>query len=121
MRCNTRLLGAIVVSGTLAQGGASQAQFYPTVIHPSALQPGANVAIPGSQQMWYDPVTGAMGYRYLGIDGQMHGTTNLYNPLTGQRENHVYARNPSAPRPAPAPHPYAPRPAAPVFRPGFLR
>lgn len=30
----------------------------------SALQPGAGYIIPGTQQVWVDPTTGATGFRY---------------------------------------------------------
>jgi hypothetical protein len=46
-----------------------------TYIYPQRLQPGANMAVPGSQQMtpW--------GNTWLGWDGQVHG--NFVDPQTG--------------------------------------
>jgi hypothetical protein len=83
------LAGALLLAAALT-ASAVQAQtpitYYDpqtgssVVIYPSAVQPGAYVPIPNSGQSWYDPNTGASGYRYLGIDGQWHGNATAYNP-----------------------------------------
>ena len=74
--------------------------YYPqqTVIHPSALQPGAQAAIPGTQQsyQYYVPGTGwVTGTKYIGLDGQWHGNTNITDS-SGFTQQHFYAKNPMA-------------------------
>ena len=59
-----------------------------TTIHGSHLQPGAQVAIPGTVHQWQNGNAG--GVRYQGIDGQWHGHTTIQNP-NGTRSNHSYA------------------------------
>lgn len=65
-------------------------------VHPSRLQPGANVAIPGSQQTWFDPATGAYGTRYMGLDGRWHGNTTIQNG-DGTTQGHTYYARPTTP------------------------
>lgn len=59
-------------------------------LHESRMQPGANVGIPGTSHYWRDPVTGAQGRRYLGLDGRWHGETQFTNP-NGTQQTHVYS------------------------------
>ena len=61
------------------------------VVLPSSLQPGANVMVPGSGYFWTDPVTGAMGFGYLGMDGLKHGSTNTIDPNTGATTTTTYS------------------------------
>jgi hypothetical protein len=67
-----------------------------TFIYPQRLQPGANIAVPGSQQMTPN------GNIWLGWDGQVHG--NLVDPQTGN----IYLRSakPKNSTPAPQTHNY---------------
>jgi hypothetical protein len=94
---------SVVTLGFLGVPSASAQVF----VHPSATAPGANVMIPGSGQFWRDPVTGAVGYRYLGVDGRWHGATQFADPWTGNVQTHIYRnQQPAQPGYHSNPRPY---------------
>lgn len=94
-RCILFSLFALAVVLAQATPASAQNPFLPppVTVLPSARTPGAT-PIPNTYQPWYDPVSGASGIRYLGVDGQWHGVTQFTNPATGKPHIIVYAARP---------------------------